>query len=150
MESAGKLFMGCSFLIVGVGVGYWMNLEPEGLNPQWGLWAAELFPVAFVLCGVFLIADAFGCSRFAIRILQILVVGLVVLLHWIAYFARGGECTASVAFLGVPLLGWRPDLRACEFTVLVIVMALDASAIALAARYGWRWWRNRRDGSRMT
>ena len=127
-----------------------MYLEPEGLNSVWGLWAAALFPAGFVLGGAFLIADAFGSSRFAIRILQILLVGFVVLLHWIAYFARGGECSASVAILGVPLLGWRPDLRACEFTVLVIVMALDASAIALATRYGWRWWRNRRDGSRMT
>ena len=89
MESAGKVIMGCSFLIVGVGVGYWMYFEPEGLNPQWRLWAAELFPVGFVLGGAFLIADAFGCSWFAIRVPQILVVGLLVLLHWIAYFAPG-------------------------------------------------------------
>jgi hypothetical protein len=149
-ETVGKIFMGVAFLIAGIGVGYMMFLQPEGLNPEWGLWAAELAPAMFALAGIYLISDALGYSRFALRLLQALLVCMLLLLHWIAYFVTDAKCTATFSFLGLSVLTEQLDTVVCRTLLLVAVAVIDVIAIALPALFAWRRWRSSRGGAAAT
>ncbi|MEO8741202.1 MAG: hypothetical protein ABI537_16070 [Casimicrobiaceae bacterium] len=139
--------MGCAFLLLGFGVGFMMYLQPEGLNPEWGLWAAELVPVIFALAGIYIIADAFGYPRVAVRMVQGLLVGMLSLLHWIAFFVTDGQCSASFAFLGTVLAGRQFDAWVCRFVLLLFVGVVDAVIVMPAAIQAWRKWRIGGEGS---
>jgi hypothetical protein len=149
-ETVGKMAMGGLFLIAGVGVGYMMFLQPEGLNPEWGLWAAEVAPAMFALAGIYLISDALGYPRFALRLLQVLLVVLLLMLHWITFFVTGGECTATFSFLGLSVLTEQLDPVICRWLFMVAVAVFDVIFIALPAFLALRRWRNSRGGAAAT
>ena len=135
--TAGKAFIGGGFMVLGVGVGYWMYRSPEGLNPEWGLWIAEVVPAAFAIGGMFLVADAFGFRRLAVRLLQLLMWCMLLLAHWIAFFVTGAQCSVGLSLLGIDFLTVQPDDWMCRFVFLVIVLMVDVVAIFVAVA-GWR------------
>lgn len=142
-----KSFMGFGFLLAGLGVGVMMYLQPEGLNPAWPLWAAELVPVMFAIGGVYMICDALGYLGVAARLLQALLVCMLVVLHWIAFFVSDGQCSASLGFLGISLTGWQLDAQVCRFVLLLFVGTIDAAIIIPAGIQAWRRRRESDDAS---
>ncbi len=123
-----------------------MYLQPEGLNPEWPLWAAEIVPLMFAIAGVYLICDASGYLGVAVRLLQALLVCMLVVLHWIAFFVTEGQCSASLGFLGIALAGLQLDDRVCRFVLLLFVGTIDAAVIIPAGIRAWRRRRTSGDG----
>lgn len=130
--------MGFAFLLAGLGVGVMMYLQPEGLNPEWPLWAAELVPLLFAIAGIYLICDALGYLGVAVRLLQVLLVCMLLVLHWIAFFVTDAQCSASVGFLGIPLAGQQLDDWVCRLVLLLFVGTIDAAIIIPAGIQAWR------------
>ena len=57
-------------LIIGVGSGYFMYTQPEGLNPEWPIWMALLAPAVFTLGGLHMIAAGLDQPRLSIVMLR--------------------------------------------------------------------------------
>jgi hypothetical protein len=130
--------LGAAFLLLGVGIGYWMFRQPEGLNPDWNIWVAELAPATFAMGGIYLISDALGYPRFAVRFLQAIMVAFLIMLNWYAFAVAEPTCTQAISFLGYEILRQNPGPGACRFVLVIFTLTVDAIVVIPAAMYGWR------------
>jgi hypothetical protein len=136
--NAAAVVMGIACLAVGAGTGGLMLAYPAGLSPNWPIAVALLAPGVFALAGLHLLGTGLGYPRFAIAVLQILVVCMWGMLHWYAFFTANMQCTAGVSFLGLPLFRWRPGEVECQAVLQTIVIALDAIILVPVVLLGWR------------
>ena len=67
--------MGFVFLAVGLGVGYLMITQPQGLNPSWPLGAALLVPAVFAAGGLHMIAAGLGYPSVSAAMLKFILIG---------------------------------------------------------------------------
>jgi hypothetical protein len=121
----GLTLFGLLFLIVGMGVGYTMYRQPEGLNPGWPLWLAMMAPALFAFGGLHLMATGFGFPRLSIVMIQAVLVAFFGIFNWIAFFAPPAQCTGSVSFLGIELVRTIPSEEACRNGMKLIVGSID-------------------------
>jgi len=124
-DSVLRILMGLIFTAVGMGVGWLMYLHPEGLNPSWPLWMAELAPGAFVLAGMFLVVTAAGFARLGIALLRILLLCMLVIFNFAVFFTSPDQCTETVSFLGISLLTRNPTPASCRIGAELIVGTID-------------------------
>jgi hypothetical protein len=120
------ILFGIVFLIAGLGIGYMMYTYPEGLNPEWPLWLAMFAPAAFAFGGLHMIGAGLGYPRFAIAMIQIILVCFWVVFNWAAFFTHHIQCVDVVSFLGVEILRRYPSEEDCRIGVQIIVGTLDA------------------------
>ena len=124
-EKSGLVLFGIIFLTVGLGVGYMMYTRPEGLNPEWPLWLAMFAPAAFAFGGLHLLGTGLGYPRFAIAMIQIILVCFWVIFNWAAFFTTHIQCVDVISLLGVEILHRYPSEEDCRIGVQIIVGTLD-------------------------
>jgi hypothetical protein len=120
-----RIMMGLISTAVGMGVGWLMYAHPEGLNPSWPLWMAEFAPGAFVLAGVFLVVTGAGLTRLGTAVLRILLLCMLLIFNFTAFFTTPDQCTDTVSFLGVALLTRHPSPENCKISMELIVGTID-------------------------
>ncbi|MES1245430.1 MAG: hypothetical protein ABUT39_27750 [Acidobacteriota bacterium] len=125
---------GLAFLLVGLGTGYLMVTQPEGLNLQWPLGMALLAPAVFVLGGLHLIAAGLGQPRLANAMVVGILVALWAIVHWAAFFTTF-PCRATVSFLGATLVEWYPSEVDCRNSLRVLVVLLDALVVVTVGAF---------------
>jgi hypothetical protein len=118
-----RIMMGLIFTAVGTGVGWLMYTHPEGLNPSWPLWMAEFAPGAFVLAGVFLVVTGAGLTRLGTAFLRILLLCMLLIFNFAAFFTSPDQCSETVSFLGVALFA--RSSSNCKIGAELIVGAID-------------------------
>jgi hypothetical protein len=128
---------GALSLIVGVGTGYFMVTHPEGLNPHWPLGMALLAPAVFVLAGLHLIAAGLDRPRLANAMIQAIVLALLAIANWAAFFTKGFQCRATVSFLGARLAEWYPSEEDCRNSLRLLMGLLDALVVGLIGAFAW-------------
>lgn len=124
-------------LIIGVGAGYLMYTQPEGLNPDWPMWMALLAPAVFALGGLHMIAVGLGQPRLSSAMFGALLVCLWAIVNWAAFFTTNVQCLATLSFLGLPIIEWQPGETECRNSLRAIVAALDilvVSAVVFVTR----------------
>lgn len=131
-----QVAFGVFTLIVGVGIGYLMYTNPEGLNPAWPMWMAMLAPAVFVLGGLHVIAAGLDRPRLSSLTLLAVVFCLGVIVHWAAFFTTHIQCLATVSFLGVAISDWQPSETECRNSLRVLVAVLDV-LVVVAGVYAW-------------
>lgn len=125
---------GVVVLIIGVGIGYLMYTNPEGLNPAWPMGMAMLAPAAFVLAGLHVIAAGLGRSRLSGALLLAIVFCLWAIVHWAAFFTPHIQCVATVSFLGAGIAQWFPSEEQCRTSLRVLLASIDALVLL---GFGW-------------
>lgn len=136
MERA-QIAFGIFTLIVGVGIGYLMFTHPAGLDHDWPLWMALFVPALFILGGVHIVADAMNQTRISHIMIRGMVLGFGAVVNWAAFFTTGGQCLATVSFLGISLLSWEPSEVECRNSLRAIVAGIDLVVIAVIGLYLW-------------
>ena len=120
-----RILMGLIFTAVGLGVGWLMYAQPEGLNPQWPLWVAELAPAAFAVAGMFLVVTGAGLERLGAAMLRILLLCMLAIFNFAVFFTTPDQCSTTVSFLGIPLFTRNPSGASCKIGSELIVGTLD-------------------------
>ena len=128
-------------LIVGVGSGYFMYTQPEGLNPEWPIWMALLAPAVFTLGGLHVIAAGLRQTRLSNAMLGAIVFCLWAIVHWAAFFTTHIQCLATISFLGAEIVEWHPSEIECRNSLRVIVAAIDALVVIAAGVFAWHRYR---------
>ncbi len=124
-EKIGLTLFGFLFLIVGLGVGYMMYTQPEGLNPEWPLWLAMTAPVVFAFGGLHLLATGLGFPRLSIVMIQAVLIAFFGIFNWVAFFTAHIQCTESVSFLAIEFVRNIPSEEACRNGMRLIVGSID-------------------------
>jgi hypothetical protein len=120
-----QIVMGLIFTAVGMGVAWLMYSHPEGVNPSWPLWMAELAPGVFVLAGMFLVVSAAGFTRLGFALLRILLLCMLVIFNFAVFFTSPDQCSETVSFLGIALFTRHPSPESCSIGAELIVGTLD-------------------------
>jgi hypothetical protein len=120
----GLTLFGLLFLIVGMGVGYAMYRQPEGLNPGWPFWLAMMAPALFAFGGLHLMATGFGCPRLSIIMIQAVLVAFFGIFNWIAFFTPPANAPAACPS-GIELVRTIPSEEACRNGIKLIVGGID-------------------------
>jgi hypothetical protein len=136
--------MGIVFLAVGLGVGYLMISQPQGLNPSWPLGAAMLVPAVFAAGGLHMVASGLGFAGVSAAMLKVIMVCFWAIANWAAFFSARVPCRQTASFFGVPLLARIPSEAECRDSLRVIVGSLDAIVAAFLIAIVWRRLRSRR------
>ena len=124
-------------LIIGVGSGYFMYTQPEGLNPEWPIWMALLAPAVFTLGGLHMIAAGLDQPRLSIAMLRGILFCFWAIVHWAAFFTTHIQCVATVSFLGAGIVQWHPSEMECRNSLRVLVAVLDVLVIVAVGAYTW-------------
>ena len=140
----GLFAFGAVFLIVGVALGYFMVAYPEGLNPDWPIWAALLAPAAFALGGLHMMAEALRRPRLSGLMLRAILVCLWAIVNWAAFFSTHIDCAGRVSFLGAELFRWVPSEVECRNSLRAIVASIDSLVVMTAGIVVWQRARARR------
>jgi len=133
----GAVAFGVFTLIVGVGMGYFMYTHPEGLNPEWPIWAALLAPALFVLGGLHIIGAELNKTGLSSVTLRAILFCFWAVLNWAAFFTTHIQCRMAVSFLGAPIVDWYPTEADCRNSLRILVAILDALIVGLFALYAW-------------
>ena|SRR5450631_1543940 len=143
-EKIGLTFFGFLFVVVGLGVGYMMYMQPEGLNPEWPLWLAMMAPAVFAFGGLFLMARALGFPSLSMMMLRVILLGFFGIFNWAAFFTTHYRCTETVSLLGIELLSYIPSEESCRNGTKVIVGTMDLLIfLGFVAYAKQRWQRSR-------
>jgi len=118
--------LGIVAVLVGLGSGYLMVQYPEGLNPAWPLWMALVAPVVFVLGGLLIIANGFGHSRYSGIMVAGVVLCLLAIVNWAAFFTSHIQCRQAISFLGAALVERYPSEVECRNSLRTFVTFIDA------------------------
>jgi hypothetical protein len=124
-EKIGLTLFGFLFLIVGLGVGYMMYTQPEGLNPEWPLWLAMTAPAVFAFGGLHLLATGLGFPRLSIVMIQAILMAFFGIFNWAAFFTANIQCTESVSFLGIEFVRKIPSEEACQNGMRLVIGSID-------------------------
>jgi hypothetical protein len=143
-EKIGLTLFGFVFVVVGLGVGYLMYTQPEGLNPEWPLWLGMMAPAVFAFGGLFLMARALDCPRLSMMMLRILLLGFFGIFNWAAFFTTHMQCTDSVSFLGIELVRTIPSEEACRNGMRLIVGSIDLIIFLGLVAYAKKRWQQSR------
>ena len=136
--------MGIVFLAVGLGVGYLMITQPQGLNPSWPLGAALLAPAVFALGGLHMIASGLGYPSISALMLKAIMICFLAIANWAAFFTERVPCRQTVSFFGVAILTRSPSEIECRNSLRAIIGSLDAIVVLILAAFAWRSLRIRR------
>src|SRR5262245_24346574 len=128
---------GAATLAVGLGIGYLMLAHPEGLNPSWPLGMALLAPAAFILAGVHLVSTGLGFSRLALAAIRGVIVCLVAVANWAAWFSARIHCLETISLFGVALLRRQPSEDECRAQLRLLIGGLDALILLVVAFSVW-------------
>jgi hypothetical protein len=131
-------------VIVGVGVGYLMYTQPEGLNPEWPLGMAMLAPALFVLGGLHMIAAGLNQTRLSIAMLRAILVCFWAILNWAAFFTTHIQCAVTISFLGAALVGWQPSEEECRNSLRILVAGIDLLVVLSFGFVAWHRYRTPR------
>lgn len=131
-------------VIVGVGIGYFMYTQPEGLNPEWPLWMAMLVPALFVLGGLHMTAAGLDQPRLSIAMLRAILVCFFAILHWAAFFTTHIQCVATISFLGAAIVGWQPSEEECRNSLRLLVAGIDLLVVLSFGVFAWQRYRTAR------
>ncbi|HTG35485.1 MAG TPA: hypothetical protein VLB76_21400 [Thermoanaerobaculia bacterium] len=141
----GLVFIGIVTLIVGLGCGYLIYAYPQGLNPAWPIWMAMLAPAVFILGGMHMIAAGLGRPGFAHATVRAIVVCLLAIANWAAFFSTHIQCKETVSFLGVPILSQYPSEVECRLGLRVIVSCIDVLILLPVLWFAWSRWQKRKE-----
>jgi hypothetical protein len=131
-------------LIVGVGIGYFMYTNPEGLNPEWPIGMALLAPAVFVLGGVLIIADALQQTHLSIAMVRALLFCFWAIVHWAAFFTNHIQCRVTVSFLGAGIARWHPSEMECRNSLRALITCIDALVVIVVGVFVWQRYQARR------
>lgn len=137
MKNAQVAF-GLFTLIVGVGIGYLIYTNPEGLNPEWPIWMALLAAAVFALGGLLIIAEALHQTRLSIAMLRAILFCFWAIIHWAAFFTTHIQCRVTASFLGAPIVGWYPSEMECRNSLRAIVAGIDALVVISVGVFAWQ------------
>lgn len=132
----GPVGFGILALIIGLGAGYFMYTQPEGLNPDWPIWMALLAPALFVLAGLHMIAAGLNRPRLADAMIRALLVCLLAVVHWAAFFTTH-QCVVTVSFLGAKVFDWYPSEEECRRSLQALVASIDTLIIMVVGAFLW-------------
>jgi len=136
----GAIPMGIIAVLVGLGTGYMMLTQPEGLNPEWPLWMALVAPLVFVLGGLLLIAHGLELPGFSSVMMAAVVLCLLAIANWAAFFTNHIQCRITLSFLGIAVNRWYPSEAECRDSLRVIMAGVDILALmplVAFARHKW-------------
>ena len=139
----GLVFFGIVALIVGFGSGYLMYAYPQGLNPAWPIWMAMLAPAVFILGGIHMVAAGLGRPGVAQATVQAIVVCLLAIANWAAFFTTHIQCKETVSFLGVSILTRYPGEAECRLGLRVVVSCIDVLILLPVLWFAWSRWQKR-------
>jgi len=124
-DKAPRILFGILAIVIGAAVGWLMYLHPEGLNPKWPLWMAELAPAAFVIAGMQMTATGLGFPRLGSLLITALLVCGLAIFNFAAFFTTPDQCSETLSFLGFPLLTRHPGEADCKIGAELIVGTID-------------------------
>ena len=125
-------------LLIGLGSGYLIVEYPEGLNPAWPIWIALVVPIVFVLGGVLIVANGLGYPKFSGIMVTIVVLCLLAIVNWAAFFTSHIQCRETISFLGVAILERYPSEDVCRDQLRIIVTCLDTVVLIPLIVFVWR------------
>ena len=128
-----RIIFGVVTLTIGIVTGCLMYAHPEGLNPEWPLWMALVAPVVFAAGGLLLLSGGLGFPRFTAAMLSALVICLMLIANWAAFFTTGFEAVMTISFLGVPLAEKYLSETAGQTSLRLIMAAVDALTVLFLA-----------------
>jgi hypothetical protein len=140
----GLVFIGIVVLIVGLGCGYLIYAYPQGLNPAWPIWMAMLAPAVFILGGMHMIAAGLGRPGVAHAMVRAIVVCLLAIANWAAFFTTHIQCKETVSFLGVSILTWHPSEAECRLGLRIVVSCIDVLILLPVLWFAWSRWQKRK------
>ncbi len=135
---------GLVFLAVGLGIGYLMLSQPQGLNPSWPPGAAMLVPAVFAAGGLHMVASGLGFSSLSAAMLKAIMACFWAIANWAAFFSASVPCRQTVSFFGVPVLARYPSEVGCRSGLRILIVSLDAIVVAFIVAIVWRRLRSRR------
>jgi hypothetical protein len=139
----GLVFIGIVVLVVGLGCGYLIYAYPQGLNPAWPLWMAMLAPAVFILGGTHMVAAGLGRPGVAQATVRAIVVCLLAIANWAAFFTTHIQCKETVSFLGGPILTRYPSEAGCRLGLRIIVSCIDVLILLPVLWFAWSRWQKR-------
>jgi hypothetical protein len=125
-------------VLVGLGSGYLMVEYPEGLNPAWPIWIALVVPIAFVLGGLLIITNGLGYSTFSGIMLTIVVLCLLAIVNWAAFFTNHIQCREAISFLGAAVAERYPSELECRDSLRIVVACVDTAGLIALFAFVWR------------
>jgi hypothetical protein len=144
MNRGAQVAFGIFTLAFGVGMGYLIYTNPEGLNPAWPMGMAMLAPALFVFGGLHVIAAGLDQPRLSIAALRAILFCFWAILNWAAFFSTHIQCLATVSFLGVAVFGWEPSETECLYSLRAIVSGIDMLIIVGIVAFAWHRYRTER------
>jgi hypothetical protein len=133
----GLVFFGIIAVAVGLGCGYMIYSYPQGLNPSWPIWMAMLAPAVFILGGIHMIAAGLDRPGVAHATVRAIVVCLLAIVNWAAFFTTHVQCRETVSFLEVPVLTRYPGEAECRSGLRIIVGCIDVLILLLFLGFAW-------------
>jgi hypothetical protein len=105
--------------------GYFMIAHPGGLNPEWPLVMALMAVSVFAFGGLHLLAVGLGYPRVSGILLQVILLALLGVFNWAAFFTTHFQCTQTVSFLGIEVVNRIPSEESCRNGMKVMVGTID-------------------------
>jgi len=141
---------GIVFLIVGLVAGYFVSTHPESLNPSWPMWMALLAVSMFAFAGLYMVAEGLGYPHLSAAAGKVIVVLMLAMANWAAFFTTDIQCVETLSFLGTPILRRFPSAVECGIELKVIITCIDALVVFIIAAFVWRNRARRRASARTT
>jgi hypothetical protein len=143
MSPAGALFalllLGMGAFIAGIGLG-WVPCDPESLHAP--RWVVVVCGAVFACGGVGVLATALGFGRaLAPAIAALVLVGLALVCHWIAFAAGEREFTATRFVSGLDAERYAVDERTGRTAFAFAAVSFDMLLVLVAARARRARWR---------